>query len=95
MKACRETRQEYLSILLVFKISRTMIKNQTNHTFLSDDNVDSENLDLFFIYSTFCFIVTAIGEAMVIYYTARHAPKERPINKLVLIDQVCETHKEF
>ena len=73
-----------------------MLKNQT--TFLADDNVDGEKLDLIFIFSTFCFILTAIGEAMVIYYIARHAPKERPINKLVLIDQVCTTqnhYKEF
>ena len=94
MKACGETRQECFSILLIFKISRIMLKNQINHTFLADDNVDGEKLDLIFIFSTFCFILTAIGEAMVIYYIARHAPKERPINKLVSIDQVCKTHKE-
>ena len=70
-----------------------MLKNQT--TFLADDNLDGEKLDLIFIFNTFCLIVTAVGEAMVTYYIARHAPKERPINKLVLIDQVCKTHKEF
>ena len=77
-----------------FQDSRTMLKKQTNNTFLVDDNVDGEKLDMFFMFSTFCFIVTAVGEAMVIYYIARYAPKERPINKLVLIDQVCKTHKE-
>ena len=70
-----------------------MLKNQT--IFLADDNGDGEKLDMFFMFSTFCFIVTAVGEAMVIYYIARHAPKERPINILVLIDQVCKTHIEF
>ena len=77
-----------------FQDSRTMLKNQTNITFLADDNGDGEKLDMFFMFSTFCFIVTAVGEAMVIYYIARYASKERAINKLVLIDQVCKTHKE-
>ena len=96
MKACGETRQECFSILLVFKIlNRKMIKNQTNQTFLADDNIDGEELDLSFVFNTFCLIVTAVGEGMVIYYIIRHAPRERPINKLVLIDQVCKTHIKF
>ena len=73
-----------------------MNKNQTNNTFLVDeklnlfDNLYGWKSDLFILSKTFCDIVTICGEGMIIYYISRHAPKERQINKLVLIDQVCK-----
>ena len=78
-----------------------MNKNQTNNTFFVDenlylfDNLYSWKSELFFLSKAFCDIATICGEGMIVYYISRHAPKERQINKLVLIDQVCETHKEF
>ena len=64
MKACGETCQECLSILLVFKIAEWCLKIKQIALFLADGNVDGEKLDMFFMFSTFCFIVTAVGEAM-------------------------------
>ena len=35
-----------------------------------------------------CALVSIIGTTMIIFYIAKHAPKERPINRMILIDQV-------
>ena len=72
-----------------------MNKNQTNNTFLVDeklnlfDNLYGWKSDLFILFKTFCNIANICGEGMIVYYISRHAPKERQINKLVFIDQVC------
>ena len=71
-----------------------MIENQTNLTFLDNDNFllldywEKWKSDLFFIFNLTCKIVTVICEGMIIFYIARHAPKKRPINKLIFIDEV-------
>ena len=76
-----------------------MDKNQTTHTFMADDNATFlDKWDKIFLFSSICIIATIVGEVMIIYYIVKYAPKERPINKLVLIDQVCTTQnhsKEF
>ena len=45
-------------------------------------------LVLFICYYSVCAIITIVGEALVIFYIARHAPKNRPLNRMILIDQV-------
>ena len=35
-----------------------------------------------------CAIIAIFGEALIIFYIARHAPKKRPLNRMILIDQV-------
>ena len=45
-------------------------------------------LFLFICYYSVCAIITIVGEALVIFYIARHAPKKRPLNRMILIDQV-------
>ena len=42
---------------------------------------------LIFYYSV-CAIIAIFGEALIIFYIARHAPKKRPLNRMILIDQV-------
>ena len=72
----------------------SMTESQTNLTFLDNDNFlllsywEEWKSDLFFIFNLTCKIVTVIFEGMIIFYIARHAPKKRPINKLILIDEV-------
>ena len=36
-----------------------------------------------------CIFLAIVGQGMIIYYIQKHAPKNRPINKMFLIDQVC------
>ena len=39
-------------------------------------------------YYSVCAIIAIFGEALIIFYIARHAPKNRPLNRMILIDQV-------
>ena len=39
-----------------------------------------------------CSGLTILGQALIIYYIQRHAPKNRPINQMFLIDQVCKAN---
>ena len=45
-------------------------------------------LVLFICYYSVCAIITIVGEAMVIFYIVQHAPKNRPLNRMILIDWV-------
>ena len=39
-----------------------------------------------------CAMVTIVGKMMIIYYMTNYAPKRRPINWIILFDQVsCKT----
>ena len=44
-------------------------------------------LDLLICYYLICAIIAIVGEALVIFYIMQHAPKERPLNRMILIDQ--------
>ena len=46
-------------------------------------------LVLLICYYSICASIAIVGEALVIFYILQHAPKERPLNKMILIDQVC------
>ena len=37
-------------------------------------------------------MVSIVGQSMIIFYIGRHAPKERPINRMILVDQVRGPH---
>ena len=71
-----------------------MTQNQTIHDLKVDDdfalfdNWQEWKSDLSILISTICAITTVSGQGMIINYITRHAPKERPINRLFLIDQV-------
>ena len=75
---------DYFSLLLIIK---AMSNAQENTSFFN--NWQEWKSDVTFLFKTICAVATIIGQGMIIYYIKRHAPKERPINKLVLIDQVC------
>ena len=45
-------------------------------------------LVLFICYYSVCAIITIVGEALVIFYIVQHAPKNRPLNRMILIDWV-------
>ena len=49
-------------------------------------------LVLLICYYSICGIIAIVGEALVIFYIVQHAPKERPLNRMILIDQVCITY---
>jgi hypothetical protein len=40
-------------------------------------------------YYSICASIAIVGEALVIFYILQHAPKERPLNRMILLDQVC------
>ena len=46
-------------------------------------------LVLLICYYSICASIAIVGEALVIFYILQHAPKERPLNRMILIDQVC------
>ena len=39
---------------------------------------------------TICALVSICGESMIIYYIAKFAPKERPINTMILHNKVYQ-----
>ena len=45
-------------------------------------------LFLFITYYIICAAIAIGGQSMIIFYIAKYAPKERPINKMILLDQV-------
>ena len=45
-------------------------------------------LSLYLLFLAICSVIAIGGRTMIIYYLLRHAPKERPINKMILVDQV-------
>ena len=49
-------------------------------------------LDLLICYYSICAIIAIVGEALVIFYIMQHAPKDRPLNRMILIDQVYITY---
>ena len=65
-----------------------------NHTILVNgtstllDNWEEWMSDLQILFTTICAVATVCGQVAIINYIGQHAPIERPINKLVLIDQV-------
>ena len=46
------------------------------------------NLWLVFLLYAICSITVIGGEAMIIIYIGKYAPKNRAINKMILVDQV-------
>ena len=44
------------------------------------------NLFIFFI--VLCAVITIGGQAVIVYYIGRKAPKKRPINTMIIFDQV-------
>ena len=79
---------------MVFNKIPSMTQNKTIHNlkdeddFMAFDNWQEWKSDLSILISTICAVTTVSGQGMIINYITRHAPKKRPINKLVLIDQV-------
>ena len=45
-------------------------------------------LYLFICYYVICAIIVISGQLMIIFFIKRYAPKERPINRMILVDQV-------
>ena len=43
---------------------------------------------LVFVLYAICSVIVISGEAMIIIYIGKYAPKERAINKIILVDQV-------
>ena len=43
---------------------------------------------LVFVLYTICSVIVISGEAMIIIYIGKYAPKDRAINKIILVDQV-------
>ena len=43
---------------------------------------------LVFVLYTICSVIVISGEAMIIIYIGKYAPKDRAINKITLVDQV-------
>ena len=43
---------------------------------------------LFTFYVIFSLMVIT-GEAMIVFYIKKYSPKERSINRMILVDQVC------
>ena len=37
-----------------------------------------------------CLVIDIVGKGMIIFYIGNYAPKERPINRMILVDQVRE-----
>ena len=46
-------------------------------------------LYLLICYYAICAIVVISGQLMIIFFIQRYAPKKRPINTMILVDQVC------
>ena len=38
-------------------------------------------------------MIVILGQLMTIHYIGRHAPKGRPLNNMILVDQVSEKYK--
>ena len=45
-------------------------------------------LYLLICYYVICAIIVISGQLMIIFFIKRYAPKERPINRMILVDQV-------
>ena len=71
-----------------------MNQNQTDHKDDSFSLLDNWQIWLFTSSSTTCAVIAVVGQGMIIQYIIKYASKERPINKLVLIDQVCNINHE-
>ena len=50
-------------------------------------------LYLFIVYYIICAVIAILGQIMIVFYIAKHAPKNRPINKMILVDQVSYQRK--
>ena len=51
------------------------------------------NLWLVFLLYTICSITVIGGQAMIIIYIGKYAPKNRAINRMILVDQVSNLKK--
>ena len=71
----------------------TMNQNQTDLTDDSFTFLENWQKWMFTFSSTICAVITVVGQGMIIHYIIKYASKERPINKLVLIDQVGNIKK--
>ena len=45
-------------------------------------------LYLFIVYYSICSVIAIAGQIMIVFYISKYAPKDRPINKMILVDQV-------
>ena len=48
-------------------------------------------LTFFIILYAIFAIITICGQAMIVYYVWKHAPKERTINRMIFLDQVISS----
>ena len=79
------------------------IDNQTYQDIIA--NVESTEIAIFkwewwkicllLGFYTISATISICGQAMIIIYIARYAPKQRPINRMILIDQVCKVFKKY
>ena len=44
--------------------------------------------NLFLVFLGSCIVIAIGGQGMIIFYIGRYATKERPINRMILVDQV-------
>ena len=75
-----------------------MIEMEVDHHDYEFTNVEDHTLPyfkwewwqlyLFIAYYIICAVIAIVGQTMIIFYIARYAPKNRPINKMILVDQV-------
>ena len=49
---------------------------------------------LVFVLYTICSVIVISGEAMIIIYIGKYAPKDRAINRMIFVDQVCNLENE-
>ena len=48
------------------------------------------SLWVFKCFLAFCGLICIIGRFLIIHYIQKYAPKQRPINRMILVDQVCK-----
>ena len=68
-----------------------------NQTFFANEIIDHSfsllkwknwEISILVLFLTICTIVAIVGQTMVIHYIQKYAPKQRPINRIILVDQV-------
>ena len=74
-----------------------MKENQSLHIIDMEDHSstimfewDEWKLNLFTFFYGFSALIAIAGKTMIVYYIIRIAPKGRPLNRMFLIDQVCD-----
>ena len=65
-----------------------LVYDLEDHSFLIFE-MQGAKLYLLIFYITIFSLITITGEAIIIFYIQKYSPKERSINTLILVDQVC------